>query len=545
MTGVAQDGGVLAIVPSATLLGLEGRAIRVEVDVAPGLPGFTIVGLADTALQEARERVRGAIRNAGYVHPPRRITVNLAPAELRKAGSSLDLAMAMGILLGSEQVRPGPGVIGLIGELSLGAEVRSVPGILPMAAAMARRGVRRLIVPAAAEAEARLVDGLDVEPVESLSEAAALVSGSRRRRTVRVRPDRVGLEARSDGGEARSDGGDGGLDASDPTGSVAWMDLVPDLAEVRGQAEARRGLEIALAGGHGLLLIGPPGSGKTLMARTVPALLPPLDDAAAMAVSIVASAAGEGPLVALRRTAPFRAPHHTISYAGMVGGGPRLSPGEVTRADHGVLFLDELPEFDRDVLESLRQPLEEGRVAIARAGRTTSFPARFQLIAAMNPCPCGFAGSPSHPCTCAMHVPERYQKRISGPLRDRIDLSIAMPRVPPAALVASAPAEDSAAVAARVAASRSRAMARQDGRLNGRLSGDDLRLVARLTDATRRHVVLLANLERASGRGTERLLRVARTIADLGDADVVTAEHLDEAAWYRSSDHRATAARAV
>ncbi len=514
---------MLATVLSATLHGLDGRVIRVEVDVAPGLPGFTIVGLADVALQEARERVRGALRNAGFVHPPRRITVNLAPADLRKAGASLDLAIAIGILLGSDQVRPGRGRLALIGELSLGGEVRPVPGILPMVAALARRGLRRAVVPAEAIDEARLVAGIEVVPVASLADAVDLVRSTRSRRAA-IAPARVDAA---------------GAEAAAAALPVATPDrAVPDLSEVRGQLEARRGLEIALAGGHGLLLVGPPGTGKTLLARTIPALLPPLDDDAALAATVVASASGEGPVRTLVRRPPFRTPHHTISYAAMVGGGPRMSPGEVTLADHGVLFLDELPEFGRDVLEALREPLEEGRVAIARVGRATTFPARFQLVAAMNPCPCGQSGTDGNGCTCPPHVPERYASRISGPLRDRIDLWVVMPRIPAAALVTANAPEDSATVAARIAAARRRQLERSPGRLNGRVSGRALRAACALDELGERRAIELSELERLSGRGTERLLRVARTIADLGESARVWPEHLDEAARFRSPASR-------
>jgi magnesium chelatase family protein len=512
---------VLAVVPSATLHGLDGRSIRVEVDVAPGLPGFTVVGLGDTAVQEARERVRGAIRNAGFAFPPRRITVNLAPAELRKTGASLDLAIALGILLGSEQVRAAGGAVALIGELGLDGDVRPVPGILPMVAALAARRIRRVVVAAGAVEEARLVDGVEVIGVASLSDAAQVVRGSRRQRAVIAMP-RVTITGPPTTGRYERD-----------RPSISALDPMPDLAEVRGQTGARRALEIAVAGGHGLMLSGPPGVGKTLLARTIPGLLPPLDDAAALAVSIVASAAGEGPITELRRRPPFRAPHHTLSYAAMVGGGAALAPGEITRAHHGILFLDELAEFDRDVLEALRQPLEEGRAVIARAGRVMTFPARFQLIAAMNPCPCGFAGTfPEGRCRCTPAEVERYGRRVSGPLRDRIDLWVEMPRVPAASLVALEDPETSAIVAERIALSRRRA-ALDRGRSNGRLRGRQLRAACRMSSAAKRRVTELAEAELASGRGTERLLRVARTIADLDGSTAVDVAHIEEAAHYR------------
>lgn len=521
---------VLATLLSATLNGITGRVVRVEVDVAPGLPGFTIVGLPDAALSEARERVRGALRNAGYHHPPRRITVNLAPAELRKAGASLDLAIALGILLGSEQLRAGPKELALVGELGLGGEVRPVPGILPMCLALARRGVTRVVVPAEALGEARLAGGVEAVPAATVAEAAELVRSVRTRRLVpRPLPRATGR-------------------ADVPRGEVATAlpvaGGVVDLADVRGQAVARRALEIALAGGHAMLLIGPPGAGKTLLARTIPGLLPDLDDEAALAATVVASVASGSPVVELVRRPPVRTPHHTTSYAGMVGGGPRLSPGEVTLADQGVLFCDELPEFGRDVLEALRQPLEDGSVSVVRVGRAEQFPARFTFLAAMNPCPCGQFGSGDRSCTCPPGVPERYLRRVSGPLRDRIDLWVAVDRVPPAVIVSGPVPESSRAVARRIAEARRRQAARNARLPNARVAGRALREACRLAPAAVSRAVLLAEREGLSGRGTDRLLRVARTIADLAGAEAVDVTHLDEAARFRAPVDRMALGRA-
>jgi magnesium chelatase family protein len=499
--------GVLASVATFALEGVRPQEVTVEVDVRRGLPTFTLVGLPDRAIRESRERVRAALLNSGLDFPQMRLTVNLAPAHVRKAGPSFDLAIAVGLLVASDQVPSEQlGSCALAGELSLSGELRPVRGALNAALGARRAGYGRLLVPESNAPEAALVEGIEVSPIPSLSRLADLLHG-------RWAPEPA-QPAPPDPDEARHDG--------------------PDLADVRGQADAKRALEIAAAGGHNLLMVGPPGAGKTMLARRLPGILPPPSFEEALEITQVHSAAGTGN-GRLATERPFRAPHHTISAQGLVGGGTRPMPGEITLAHRGVLFLDELPEFARSAVDALREPLEEGRVEITRGQRTLDFPANAIVVAACNRCPC--ARTPDR-CSCTALELARYQRRLSGPLVDRIDLVCQVESVPPAELVGDQGEHrtHSGEVRERVVAARRRQLARlvgsgalcngdMDGRLTRRQVPLDARVAARLL-AIRDRIAL-------SGRGHDRVLRVARTIADLEGSDAVAEVHVDEALSYR------------
>jgi magnesium chelatase family protein len=500
---------VLATARTFALIGVEAREVQVEVDVGGGLPAFSLVGLPDAAVRESRERVRAALVNSGFDFPQRRITANLAPADLRKAGPSFDLAIAAALLVATGQLpEPCLARVVLAGELALDGSIRPVAGALAMAEAAGRLGSEAIALPAANGPEATLADGPRVVPLERLEQLARLHTDAE--------PSPPPPFEWSDNGSGLPD---------------------PDLADLRGQPYLRRALEVAAAGGHSLLVMGPPGAGKSLAARRLPSILPPPGGEQALEVLRIASACGRLANGAIPPSRPFRAPHHTVSTAGLVGGGNPPRPGEVTLAHGGVLFLDELGEFARDALEALRQPLEEGRVVLTRARHAVELPCRFILVAAANPCPCGH-GVDSPRCTCPPSSIRRYSAKLSGALADRIDIAVAV-QPPTAEQMSGSPGEGSAAVRARVTAARERQEQRLGtGACNADMTSAETRVHVRLDGDAKR--LLASGHERLglSGRGHDRVLRLARTVADLAGRSRVSVEDVAEALSLRRRGER-------